>query len=139
MSKSGDHQTVDRHFNMVFQSELPKNVSHMMFDHGWTDAQTRRDLLVGPAEGNKTQDSIFCVARVELGFAHRLSPQSLRVVVFMDKVTDYLITLSARANTFGGIVRLICFAPFRLMMNSNFLGCSTGSSAGLAPFRILST
>src|SRR5262245_17141505 len=50
----------------------------------------------------------------------------------------YLITLSARANTFGGIVRPICLAAFRLMMNSNFVGCSTGRSAGLAPLRILS-
>ena len=50
-----------------------------------------------------------------------------------------LITLSALASTFGGIVRPICFAAFRLIMNSNFFGCSTGSSAGLRPFRILST
>jgi hypothetical protein len=40
------------------------------------------------------------------------------------------ITRSARANTFGGIVRPICLAAFRLMMNSNFLGCSTVKSAG---------
>src|SRR4030095_13183402 len=52
---------------------------------------------------------------------------------------NYLITLSALASTFGGIARPICFAAFRLMMNSNFIGCSTGRSAGLAPFRILST
>src|SRR5215471_18885496 len=51
----------------------------------------------------------------------------------------YLITLSARASTVGGIVKLICLAAFKLMMNSNFLGCSTGRSAGLAPFKILST
>ena len=51
----------------------------------------------------------------------------------------YLITLSALASTFGGIVRPICFAAFRLMMSSNFFGCSTGRSAGLAPLRILST
>ena len=49
------------------------------------------------------------------------------------------MTLSARTNTFGGIVRPICLAAFRLMINSNFVGCSTGRSAGLAPFRILST
>src|SRR5258705_4163219 len=48
----------------------------------------------------------------------------------------YLITLSALANTFGGIVRPICLAAFRLMINSNFVGCSTARSAGLAPFRI---
>ena len=46
---------------------------------------------------------------------------------------------SARTSTFGGIVRPICFAVFRLMMNSNFVGCSTGKSAGFAPLRILST
>jgi hypothetical protein len=51
----------------------------------------------------------------------------------------HLITLSARASTLGGIVRPICFAAFRLMMNSNFCGCSTGKSAGFAPFKILST
>ena len=52
---------------------------------------------------------------------------------------DYLITLSARTSTFGGIVRPICLAALRLMISSNFFGCSTGKSAGLAPFKILST
>jgi len=51
----------------------------------------------------------------------------------------YLMPLSARTSTFGGIVRPICLAAFKLMTNSNFIGCSTGRSAGLAPFRILST
>src|SRR5262250_2315783 len=46
-----------------------------------------------------------------------------------------LITLAARSNTLG-IVSPICLAAFRLMMNSNFFGWSTGRSAGLAPFRI---
>ena len=50
-----------------------------------------------------------------------------------------LMTLSALASTLGGIVRPICFAALRLMINSNFVGCSTGSSAGFAPLRILST
>jgi hypothetical protein len=31
------------------------------------------------------------------------------------------------------------FAVFRLMTNSNFVGCSKGRSVGLAPFRILWT
>ena len=39
----------------------------------------------------------------------------------------------------GRIVRPICFAVLRLMKNSNLVGCSTGKSAGFAPFRILST
>ncbi len=49
------------------------------------------------------------------------------------------ITLSARASTFGGIIKPICSAAFKLMMNSNFFARSTGRSAGLAPFKILST
>ena len=44
----------------------------------------------------------------------------------------YLISLFARASTSGGIVRPICFAVLRLITSSNFVGCSTGRSAGLA-------
>ena len=51
----------------------------------------------------------------------------------------YLISLLARASTSGGIVRPIRFAVLRLMINSNFVACCTGKSAGLAPFKILST
>src|SRR5881397_1963949 len=58
---------------------------------------------------------------------------------FASRLTLHRITLSALANTFGGIVRPICFAVLRLTTNSNFVGCSTGRSAGLAPLRILST
>jgi len=52
---------------------------------------------------------------------------------------DHLITLSARYSIDCGIVRPICLAVFRLITSSNFVGCSTGRSAGLAPLRILST
>jgi len=51
----------------------------------------------------------------------------------------YSITLSALANTLGGIVNPICFAALRLITNSNLLGRSTGRSPGFAPLRILST
>src|SRR5262245_17862219 len=51
----------------------------------------------------------------------------------------HLITLSALAKTFGGIVRPICFAVLRFITSSNFMGRSTGRSAGLVPFKILST
>ncbi len=46
------------------------------------------------------------------------------------------MTLSACTSTFGGIVTPICFAVFRLMMNSNFFGCSTGIG-GLRAFENL--
>ena len=72
----------------------------------------------------------------QMDFIMDLSPMFLPTT---DHCHDHLITLSARTSTFGGIVRPICLAAFRLMMNSNFVGCSTGRSAGLAPFRILST
>src|SRR5262249_48649731 len=52
---------------------------------------------------------------------------------------SHLITFSARMSTIGGIVRPRALAVFRLITNSNFVGCSTGRSAGLAPLRILST
>ena len=44
------------------------------------------------------------------------------------------MTRSARASTFGGIVRPICFAVFKLITNSNFVGCSTGKIGGLGAF-----
>ena len=51
----------------------------------------------------------------------------------------YSITSSARASSAGGIAKPRAFAVFMLITNSNLLGCVTGSSAGLLPFRILST
>src|SRR5262245_13258828 len=51
---------------------------------------------------------------------------------------DHRITLSALAKTLGGIINPICWAVLRLMTNSNFIGCSTGKSAGFVPLRILS-
>src|SRR5262249_32034769 len=50
----------------------------------------------------------------------------------------YLMTVSARIITTGGIVRPRDFAVLRLITSSNFVGCSTGMSAGFVPFRILS-
>ena len=37
------------------------------------------------------------------------------------------------------MVRPSAWAVLRLMTSSNVVGCSTGRSAGLVPFRILST
>jgi hypothetical protein len=44
---------------------------------------------------------------------------------------------SARTKSDCGIVRPSAFAVLRLITKSNFVGCCTGSSAGLAPLRIL--
>ena len=48
----------------------------------------------------------------------------------------YSMTSSARARSDCGTVRPSAFAVFRLMTNSNLVGCWTGRSAGLTPFRI---
>src|SRR5262249_5328067 len=51
----------------------------------------------------------------------------------------YLITSSAWKRSVGGIVSPRALVVLRLRTSSNFIGCSTGRSAGLAPLRILST
>jgi len=47
------------------------------------------------------------------------------------------ITSSARASMVGAISRPMAFAVLRLITISNFVGCSTGRSAGFAPRTIL--
>src|SRR5262249_12047587 len=49
------------------------------------------------------------------------------------------ITSSARASSVGGTVRPSAVAAFALRTNSNFVGCCTGRSAGLAPFKMRTT
>src|SRR4029077_4654899 len=45
------------------------------------------------------------------------------------------MTSSARARSVGGTWRASALAALRLKANSNFTLCSTGRSAGAAPFR----
>src|SRR6476661_4389292 len=49
------------------------------------------------------------------------------------------ITSSARPSSVGGISSPRALAVLRLITSSKWIGCSTGRSAGWAPFRILST
>jgi hypothetical protein len=56
-----------------------------------------------------------------------------------DSRSSHSITRSARSSTDGGMVSPSVLAVFMLITSSNFVGCSTGRSAGLAPLRILST
>jgi hypothetical protein len=51
----------------------------------------------------------------------------------------YSISSSASDINDAGIVSPSAFAVVRLMMNSNFVGCSTGISPGFVPRRTLST
>src|SRR5262249_13044867 len=52
---------------------------------------------------------------------------------------DHSMVASARNSRAGGSVRPRALAALRLITSSTFAGCSTGSSPGLAPLRILST
>ena len=52
---------------------------------------------------------------------------------------NHSITSSACSSSDCGIVIPSALAVFRLIASTNFVGCSTGRSAGLAPFRIRST
>jgi hypothetical protein len=55
------------------------------------------------------------------------------------QISGYSMTSSALTNNVGGIVRPSIFAVRWLITISNFVGCSIGRSAGLAPLRIRST
>ena len=67
------------------------------------------------------------------------SRRNLHVSAEQVGLLDHWITSSARSNTYCGIVRRSAFAVFMLITIANLVGCSIGRSAGVAPFRILST
>ena len=69
----------------------------------------------------------------------RRDPDDFRFWICDFRLADHRITRSALAKILGGMLNRICLAVFRLMTNSNLVGCSTGKSAGLAPLRILYT
>jgi hypothetical protein len=64
----------------------------------------------------------------------RLSPRSAR-----NGSSFYSITSLAAACSVRGTARPNAFAVLRLITNSNWVGCRTGSSAGFAPLRICAT
>src|SRR5438128_10079174 len=51
--------------------------------------------------------------------------------------TGYSVTRSARSKSVCGIVSPRAFAVLRLITSSNFVGCSTGRSAGVGAFEDL--
>jgi hypothetical protein len=53
--------------------------------------------------------------------------------------TGYSMTASARSRNDSGIAKPSALAVLRFTTSLNFVGCSTGISAGLVPWRILST
>src|SRR5215471_2959486 len=66
-----------------------------------------------------------------------LHPPEKRRLVTAHVDCGHSITSSARARIEGGIVSPSALAVLRLTTSSNVVGCWTGRSAGLAPFRML--
>lgn len=90
----------------------------------------------------ETVYSPWCSACFSLIFTHsiRRRPNFFTIAhCLVPNVCFHRITLSARTNTFGGIVTPICFAVLRLNISWNLAGRSTGNSAALAPLSSLST
>jgi hypothetical protein len=56
-----------------------------------------------------------------------------------NSVSVHSTTSLARATSMGGISRPSALAVLRLMISSNFVGCSIGRSAGFAPLITLTT
>jgi hypothetical protein len=72
--------------------------------------------------------------------APRERPCRCRPAEQRDEVAAFhSITSSARASSVAGTSRPSAFAVCRLRTNSNLVNCRTGSSAGLAPLRMLPT
>src|SRR5262245_31702243 len=71
--------------------------------------------------------------------AHSHVDTSLRRLDPTARLVHYSITSSVRASSEAGIVIPSALAALRLRTSSYLDGCSTGKSAGVAPFRILST
>jgi hypothetical protein len=98
-------------------------------------------LRLGPTIDLTVQSSIDAVLSAEAAFtSRRASSASPRAAgARWSAARRYSITWSARANTDCGMLSPSALAVFRLMTNSNVVGCSIGRSRGLAPLRILST
>src|SRR5262249_59559881 len=84
---------------------------------------------------NRVTAALDCRHRWLLG-ARRERPQGRAAEQHDELASSHSITSSASASTFGGISRPSAFAVARLTTSSNFVGCSTGRSAGLAPLRM---
>ena len=87
--------------------------------------------VTGGRAGREEADPIDLPRRLRLGGERR--GEEAEGASDEGSPVHYWITSSARASTAGGIVRPSALAVLRLITNSNFVGCSTGRSAGFAP------
>jgi hypothetical protein len=98
-----------------------------------------------PAYGPIPELSPCSVLIVVLGIAgplppRRKRPRGYRAAEKRDELApSHSITSSAAACSVRGTVRPSACAVLRLITNSNWVGCRTGSCAGLVPLRICAT
>ena len=123
------------------ETEIPKSLPECLGSGGKTK---KAEFAAEGTDWGTVADCCACTSWSEskIGFTYANS-RTFYASSYRGRLLAYsilhLMTLSALARTLGGIVRPICLPVFRLITNSNFVGCSTGRSAGLAPLRILST
>ena len=95
-------------------------------------AETLDLLRQWPVRSASDSDQFLCEARNDAKGAISGREQS-------QQGRPYSITSSASASNLSGISRPSTFAVSRLITNSKWVGCKTGSSAGFAPLRICAT
>jgi len=97
----------------------------------WTKQQPsdRLTLRCGPALRTSDRCPLSANSRRE----------QLQQNPYSECLEAHSISSSASVSSEGGTVRPSALATLTLMTSSNLVGCSTGRSAGFAPFRILST
>jgi hypothetical protein len=130
---------------------VPSTSASQMGDHaaGWRrdrPAASRAGALAPPSAG-RARRRMLNARRVEGRPPAALVVTGTLGIVALARHADYdprapmtySITRSAWRMSVRGIVRRSALAVFRLISNSNFVGCSTGRSAGLDPLRIRST
>src|SRR5450631_364727 len=101
------------------------------------DAKCHNGTLVGRKEAAPCGGAR---ALLLLTSASGAAPSSTREQQTGNEITaSHSITSSAWMSSEGGIVKPSALAVLKLMIRRNLLGCSTGISAGLAPFRISAT
>src|SRR5690242_3358726 len=106
-----------------------------------TEQGKRRDIVTTLSANAKAQSGEIRSRRSDVSLCRIANDSKLEAQKFVFPTIAcclmaiaYLITRSARAKTVGGMANPISLAAFRLMIKSNFVGCSTGKSAAFAPF-----
>ena len=87
-----------------------------------------------PSASGMTQSADLISSR-----STRLSSADTGLMTLRQMSTAHSMSESARTRNNSGIVTPMALAVFRLMANSNFVGCSMGRSFGCCPCKILCT